>query len=237
MQIVYPILSDEDLNKYNSMISEHQGYFMDGDHKLISTKYPIPFGHLKSYFNGFQYFSEEFNKWCNIYWDFELTLQGEEQKELWILKMRQLMPDLTIDIALQFLGKLGWRERFNGGYLAALGNYCELTEIMGVHLIKSESIIAARAYLIALTKFNTDISRSYIEEYLNYYLLKPDLHFDQHLAISALQYLDEVNGTRYIDQFQDKWKAYQMKIPSNHIKQIDPSLFAKQIDIINKIHT
>lgn len=64
---------------------------------------------------------------------------------------------------------------------------------------------------MALASFNSPAGLSFLERYLDYYLTRPDLDYDQGVAIGAIAYLDQKNGTDVLAKFRTKWASYVEK--------------------------
>ena len=101
-----------------------------------------------------------------------------------------------------------WRPRLTGAFFAALKRFNSLEDHIGRLLLRSDLCFAGKLYCVALAEFNTPIGLDYLKRYLEYYLTRPDLDYDQGDAMSALAYLDTINGTKHFDCFQSLWKSY-----------------------------
>ena len=112
--------------------------------------------------------------------------------------------DLTIDIAKLLLGQFNWRSKIAGAYFAAIEDYSALEEIIGIHLLKSQVCYAGKGYCLALATFNSARSIEYLNKYLTYYLQKTDLVFEQIEAMAALNWLDQLNGTKLAEPHKKK---------------------------------
>lgn len=141
---------------------------------------------------------------------------------------------MNIEIAKILFGDFNWRTRIVGAYFSAIKDYVELEDIIGVHLLKSEVCYAGGGYCLALASFNTEKGIEYLKEYLEYYLTRKDLHFDQRIAMSALYWMDKKNGTNEMDSFLPK---YQDWVSGKYSQDISQSIahFEKQIEQLNKI--
>lgn len=122
----------------------------------------------------------------------------------------QVKNDLSPEIVKQLLGYFDWRSRISGAYFSAIMDYTEFEDFIGIHLVKSEVCYAGEGYLIALASFNTDKSIDYLKKYLDYYLSKPALWFDQGDAMAALIWLDNKNDSTLIkdNNYMDKWTDF-----------------------------
>ncbi len=148
--------------------------------------------------------TEEFRiKWVSPYY---LNL-GKDDVD-WIKQIKSVKKEFTKDVILKCIGDVDWRSRQTGAYFAAINNFIELTNIIGVHLLKSEVCFAGKQYAITLAMFNTEESIIYLSNYLDYYLQHPELEFDQIQVFEALKYLDEKNKTNYLLNHKDAWNKF-----------------------------
>ena len=142
--------------------------------------------------------------------------------------------NINKEIVTNLLGDFNWRTRQTGAYFAAVKHYSDLIDIIGVHLLKSEVCYAGQIYVIALAYFNTEKSVYYLNKYLDFYLTKPELWFDQTGAMIALKYLDEVNHTNEIEKHLDPWNKFLENKPYWK-KEIETDLMKTQINFIKQI--
>ncbi|MBG9377277.1 hypothetical protein I5907_13630 [Panacibacter sp. DH6] len=124
----------------------------------------------------------------------------------WIEHVKEIKPEITQDVCLNLLGDFNWRTRLVGSYFAAVKNYKELINIIGTHLLKSEVCCVGHIYALTLAFFNDEKCIGYLNKYLEYYLAKSSLYFDQKIVIEAVLYLDRKNQTDYFNQHLDNWK-------------------------------
>lgn len=103
---------------------------------------------------------------------------------------------INLKVVQTLLGDFNWRMRIVGAYFAAINNYDEVLEIIGKHLLKSEVCYAGKGYCYALAAFGGDRAKYYLTTYLDYYLGRTDLWFDQADAFCALHYLDKALADR-----------------------------------------
>lgn len=118
--------------------------------------------------------------------------------------------EITLDDVKLLLGDFNWRTRISAAFFAAINNYSELDEIIGRHLVKSEVVYAGDGYCLALATFGTDKSKEYLKKYLDYYLERKDLWYDQNDAICALEYLDKDSALKYMEQ----WNSFVADKPN-----------------------
>ncbi|MEO8074267.1 MAG: DUF6000 family protein [Acidobacteriota bacterium] len=187
------------------------------------------FADLLSFNNDFE-LSEDFIKtWVIRYY----MLIGVNNDQV-IATFREIVDEITKEIALKLLGDFNWRTRQTGAFFAAIKNYSDLIDIIGVHLLKSEVCYAGQVYAFILAFFNTPKCVEYLNIYLDYYLTKPDLWFDQTQVMEAVAYLDKVNGTTNLQKHFDNWVRF-IGNKSHWNKEISIDWIESQLDLIKAI--
>ncbi|MEV0108205.1 DUF6000 family protein [Nocardia sp. NPDC050799] len=104
-------------------------------------------------------------------------------------------------VELSTLFEGGWRERKVASWLVAVAHRTEFRDRIGQLLLASEGPHAGAAYCITLAKFGARQDRELLCDYLDHYLSRPDLDYDQGLALAALLHLDDVLGSGYSSRF------------------------------------
>jgi len=122
--------------------------------------------------------------------------------------LASLWPDMNCDVAHALLAAKDWRPRRVGAYIVALRELHELTDEVGRLLLRSDVCYAGGDYCLALAQLNTSQALEYLRQYLDYYLTRNDLWFDQASAMSAVAYLDAHNGTHDLDSFLSRWESF-----------------------------
>ncbi|POX45078.1 DUF6000 family protein [Streptomyces sp. Ru72] len=84
----------------------------------------------------------------------------------------------------------GWRERRTAAWLVAVSRRTEFRERLGELLLASEVCCAGLAYCVALASFGTSRDADLLAAYLDRYLRRPDLAYDQTVAMGALLFID-----------------------------------------------
>ena len=120
---------------------------------------------------------------------------------------------VTPELVETLLSVFNWRPRVVGSHLAAVLEFRSLERHIGNLLLRSDVCFAGGAYSLCLARFNSDESRGFLIEYLEYYLRKPDLWFDQGDAMAALLVLDERNGTSLGEPLRPLWDAFVRNKP------------------------
>ena len=184
-----------------------------------TVRHQSPFSDLESYKNTKPITQEFRNKWVIPFY-FELGNTSDD----WIKQMIALKPNISKKIILQNLGDFDWRTRSTGSYFAAIKNETHLEDIIGTHLLKSEVCYAGKKYAITLASFNGKKSSHFFKQYLDYYLRKPELYFDQEFIMSAQKYLDEINGTQNIKTHLKDWETFMSWRDNNTRRQLEEAI-------------
>lgn len=163
----------------------------------------IPFGEIKSLQNDFELTEEFINKWVAPFY-----MEIGNTDDTWIDKLITIKHEITEDVISKCLGDFNWRTRQVGAYFACITDSTEFIDIIGIHLLKSEVSYAGRVYCHALAFFNTSKCIDYLNQYLDYYLKKPDLWFDQADAMEAILYIDKINDTDYFNNHINNWLKF-----------------------------
>ncbi|MFK0259067.1 DUF6000 family protein [Streptomyces sp. NPDC090445] len=84
----------------------------------------------------------------------------------------------------------GWRERKTAAWLITVARRTEFRERLGELLLASEVCYAGTAYCVTFATFGTPADADLLAAYLDRYLRRPDLYYDQPAAMGALLHLD-----------------------------------------------
>lgn len=106
--------------------------------------------------------------------------------------LRRLSEDAGVITANEIATLLegGWRERRTAAWLVAVSRRTEFRERVGELLLVSEVCCTGLAYCVALASFGTPRDGDLLVAYLDRYLRRPDLAYDQTVAIGALLLID-----------------------------------------------
>jgi hypothetical protein len=144
--------------------------------------------------------SQEFlMKWVVPYYDLP-EVQNPKNVQAYIDTCKEVSEGLVYSMLAEF----GWQSRLAGAYYAAINDYRQFEDVIGAHLLKSEVCFAGAGYCVALASFGSSDAKSYLKRYLDYYLGRPDLFFDQAEALCALKYIDPIAAIA----FQDRWTVF-----------------------------
>ncbi|MDA3616356.1 DUF6000 family protein [Polluticaenibacter yanchengensis] len=187
------------------------------------------FDDLPSYENAEELSQEFIDTWVVPFY-----MDINNPSAYWKEQFIQISNNITKDIVLKLLGDFNWRTRQTGAFFAAIKGFKDLTEIIGIHLLKSEVCYAGVAYTRTLASFNTENAVEYLDRYLSHYLLQPDLWFDQHEALEALTYLDKINNTKIALKHNDNWTKFLENKPHWN-KNITTDIIEVQLSFIEEI--
>ncbi|MFE3206428.1 DUF6000 family protein [Embleya sp. NPDC059237] len=124
-----------------------------------------------------------------------LRLDGPERAQF-----AQELAVVADEITPRELGVLleaGWRERKNAAWLIAIAGRTEFRDRLGELLLASKMPFAGQGYCVALASFGTSADADLLTAYLDRYLQRPDLDYDQAFVLGALLHLD---GSRATDR-------------------------------------
>ncbi|MFE6848837.1 DUF6000 family protein [Streptomyces sp. NPDC057686] len=123
------------------------------------------------------------------------------------------------DAELAILFEGSWREPRTAAWLAAVSRRDHFREWLGALLLESEVCCAGGAYCVALASLGTARDADLLAAYLDRYLRRPDLAYDQPTAMGALAYTDSVlHGNRARDFLQEGglWAQWFQEAPHMH---------------------
>ena len=194
-----------------------------------TIRYKNPFEELKHYKSELKVDKEFAAKWIVPFY-----MWGINDTEKFLSDYLKIKPELNINIVKQLLGDFNWRTRITGAYFASIENYAELEEIIGIHLLKSQVCYAGGGYCLAIATFNTEKSYEYIKKYLDYYLIRKDLHFEQREAMATLKWLDIANGTNEMEKYLSKYTEW---VNEKYSQNIESSIehYNKQMNALIEI--
>jgi hypothetical protein len=122
--------------------------------------------------------------------------------------LRRVYAEITPAIVERLLTDYNWRPRLTGAFFAALRRFTSAEDHIGRLLVRSDLCFAGKLYCVALAEFNTSVGLDYLTRYLQYYLTRPELDYDQGDAMGAIAYLDAKNGTNRLEIFRPLWETY-----------------------------
>ncbi|MFD9793782.1 DUF6000 family protein [Streptomyces sp. NPDC059070] len=123
------------------------------------------------------------------------------------------------DAELGILFQGSWRERRTAAWLAAVSRRDHFRDRLGALLLESEVCCAGGAYCVALASFGTARDAGLLVAYLDRYLRRPDLPYDQPTAMGALAYTDTVlHSDRAGPLLQEGglWRQWSQDTPHMH---------------------
>ena len=181
---------------------------------------------MEGYRNGEELEEEFIEKWVMPFYMNDLSNSDEATKNTFAASAKQI----NLEIVKKLLGDFNWRSRIVGAFFAAINNYNELEETIGRPLLKSEVCYAGSGYCLALVTFSTQKSREILVEYLEYYLDRKDLWFDQADAFCALEYLDKNAANSMLH----KWNDFVSDKPYWNLERSREHFF-KGVEALSKI--
>ena len=194
-----------------------------------TVRHKSPFEVLEHHDNGQKLELEFIKKWVQPFYMFSIN-----QPDEYIKNFNPIRTELNVGIAKKLLGDFNWRTRIVGAHFAIIKDFTELETIIGIHLLKSQVCYAGTGYCLALASFNTENGIDFLRRYLDYYLTRKDLFYDQRDAMAALNWTDRINGTTEMENFVPKFKDWAI---NQKDLEIDIARFDGQMKSLNKIKT
>lgn len=128
----------------------------------------------------------------------------------------------TDGVVRGLLGMRQWRSRVVGAHVVAVAGLGAYEQTLANLLLRSDYCIAGRHYALALASFGTPVAVGALEEYLDYYLRRLDLRYDQVEVMAALRWLDRSTGADRASRWVEAWRAYASTLSSsNTIERAD----------------
>lgn len=119
----------------------------------------------------------------------------------------------------------GWRERHTAAWLIAVARRTEFRDRLGELLLASEICYAGRGYCVALAAFGSPADADLLASYLDRYLRRPDLYYNQAEAIGALLHLDAKLGTDKAARFLTPGGLWQRWVDGPPAKGVEPQSY------------
>ncbi|MFJ2397399.1 DUF6000 family protein [Streptomyces sp. NPDC087843] len=151
--------------------------------------------------------------------------------------MRDLREDAGL-ITADEIAKLlegGWRERRTAAWLVAVSRRTEFRERLGALLLASEVCCVGLAYSVALASFGTARDADLLAAYLDRYLCRPDLAYDQTVVMGALQFIDLNLGGGQADRFREPGGLWQQWLQDAPHMQGDSDPAPSNLSLIRRL--
>ncbi len=195
-----------------------------------TVRHRSPFAELPVPENTAELSEEFYEKWVVPFY------MARFSDDSFLQNLKPMAPELSKEIVISLLGEFNWRPRIVGAWFSAIKRYVEFDKVIGNLLLRSDVCYAGDGYCQALASFNTSHSIEALSEYLEYYLTKPELWFDQSSAMAAIAYLDQINQTQNLNQFVPAWERFVKNKPHWDLARNIQS-FAKQMEAALKIRS
>jgi hypothetical protein len=120
----------------------------------------------------------------------------------------------TDELVTRLLANFDWRPRAAAAYIVALTDRTAFTEQIGRLLLRSDVCCVGFAYTLSMAELGSTECVDFLDQYLGYYLGKPNLWFDQAHAMAALAYLDKQNRTEHTLKHIAAWDRFTENKPA-----------------------
>jgi hypothetical protein len=168
-------------------------------------------------------------KWVHPFYLLNLWMDSAQ----FISALRPVLAEISTEVISTLLDQLDWRPRLVGGYFVAIKKQSRFEDQIGSLLLRSDVCYAALGYSLALARLNSRISIRYLYSYLEYYLTRHDLWFDQSIVMAALGYVDATNQTHLVDDLMPLWNQFLRARPGWNVSHTD-DFFATSMRVIEE---
>jgi Family of unknown function (DUF6000) len=126
------------------------------------------------------------------------------ERDAVLRQMRAVAGTVSLDDAV-YLWARGWRASLMASWWAAVWRWPEAVDQVGRFLIPSRNCFEGQAHCLVLAQVNSGRSREVLIRYLDEYLPRVDLDYDQPWALAALTLACRRAGQSVPDRFQAAW--------------------------------
>ncbi len=196
-----------------------------------TIRHESPFAKLEHYSNVNKLEPEFIKKWCVPFYMFGINSADE-----FIRNLKPIKAELNLEVVKKLLGDFNWRTRIVGAYFASIMEFKTVEDIIGIHLLKSQVCYAGNGYCLTLATLNTQNGIEYLKKYLEYYLTRKNLHYEQGEAMSALKWTDQINGTNEMEKYLDLYQEWNSREYSQDLNNLFQG-FKQQMNNLKKIKT
>ncbi len=110
---------------------------------------------------------------------------------------RRIRSSITDELIVTLLSDFNWRSRTTATYFAMILDRKEHLDHIGRLLLRSDVCFAGLVYCRYLAQIRTPEAIDFLNRYLAYYLVQPQLYFDQPEAVAALRHIDRLSGSKH----------------------------------------
>ena len=144
-----------------------------------------------------------------------------EQDRATFLRLLVDAANQITDHELGILLESEWRSRITAAWLIGASRRGQFRERIGALLLESGLVYAGQGYCFALASLGTAADAEILVSYLDRFLRRPDLHYNQDWALGALQHIDAGLATHYAAQFMQPEGLWQQWAASNRADAAD----------------
>lgn len=123
-----------------------------------------------------------------------------------------------------------WRAQLTAAWLAGFARRHSHRDRIGELLLASQLCYAGQGFCFALARFGTRQDAQLLVDYLDRYLPRLDLFYDQPWAMGALLHLDARLGTDHANRFLGQGGAWQRWTGATATQHADPASQRHRVD-------
>lgn len=195
---------------------------------MKNNPHPKPFENLVSFHTDNQFNEDFYEKFVEPFYTIRIINIPNFKNDY--LKIKA---EVNSDVVRRIIGEKNWRERIVGAFFCAIENLTEYEDIIGIHFLKSEYVHQGKGFALALASFNSEKSIDYLKKYLDYYLSRKDLNYEQNYAMSALKWIDEKTKSEHSKEYTSKYAEWE----KGSLRTFDSDFveFTQQMQIIEEL--
>ena len=163
-----------------------------------------PFSELKSFHTKNEFDEDFYEKFVEPFYAVRIINLPDFKKDY--IKIKK---EVNSEIVKRIIGENNWREKIVGAFFCAIENLTEFEDIIGISFLKSEFVYQGKGFALALASFSSEKSINYLKKYLDYYLTRQDLEYDQNYAMSALKWIDEKTKSEHTEEYKQKYAEWE----------------------------
>jgi hypothetical protein len=154
---------------------------------------------------------------------------GGPEREAFMRELAQAASEIApAELGILFEG--GWRERKTASWLVVVAGRTEFRSRIGELLLASEGPYAGAAYCVTLATFGESTDADLLCAYLDRYLPRHDLHYDQGFALGALIHLDAARGSDRASRYLAAGGLWQQWTDAPPRRDWAPQRFCQVVD-------
>ncbi|KZB84241.1 DUF6000 family protein [Amycolatopsis regifaucium] len=128
------------------------------------------------------------------------SMMSAPEREVFLRELAEDARRVTDD-ELEALFEADWRPRLTAAWLVGVDRRAAWRDRIREPFLASDFVFAGQGYCFALARFGTFADAELLVSYLDHYLARPELRYDQEWALAALHHIDADLRTAYTSRY------------------------------------